>query len=847
MTSVIILRVIYMSQKSFIKTSYVFIGILFLAFGLFGISWLHLHSGAPFQWEKIGGYTIVTATLPEKAGQQEFLLKGDRLLKIADFPIQTGREIDFVLDNSLPGDKVALVVQRGEKIFSISPTIIPRFNKRFIIINLLLGLLFWIVGIFVCLSKPLEKAARVFFWGCMTLSASILCNWPGYPFDIGFIGYFQPVLYLIIYPLAPTLILYFTMVYPTEKKIILNHKYLPLIIFVPCLVFIFLLEATYLPAVHLQSVKHYINYFDLYNCFRVYLLLYLMLSVGFFIHSYKYSDTRESRNKIRWILWGMCIGAFPFLFLWTIPIIFGISPFIPEEVSYLFLMVVPLAFGFSIVKYQALDIQIVINRSIVYVIVTVIIASLYLSVVGFSGHLLRSISPETGSFLIIIFTLLAAALFAPLKNRIQIFVDKTFYRVKYNYRLAIKDFSDAITSVHDQTQVLDLIIEKINDAIPIEKMGILIPHTSARTYQVIASRGMNDDDLREIRYMFKGDLADRLNKSHTVLVKAGRAELSDFPKLPGAPGLDLLGIEMIIPIIFEKEIIGLLVMGKKMSGIRYSDEDIELLTRIANQGFEAVERMKTQETIIVERAQKEKLKELSDLKSEFISQISHELQTPLTSIQWSIENLLDGIPEQPSQKIREYLEGIHDSSQHLGRMIENLLDVSRIEAGRIEIFIERVDVQEEVEKVLEILKPLADKKNIRLKATLPDNLWVKADRDRLREILTNLLDNAIKYSDQGDEVQVSIEKKFDDKQVTEQETEMVSISVIDHGPGIPKDKQELIFERFERIKKDKAAREKGLGLGLHIVKKLIELQGGRIWVKSDVGKGSVFTLILPGG
>ena len=282
-----------------------------------------------------------------------------------------------------------------------------------------------------------------------------------------------------------------------------------------------------------------------------------------------------------------------------------------------------------------------------------------------------------------------------------------------------------------------------------------------------------------------------------------------------------------------------------MSGIRYSVEDIELLTSIVNQGLIALERFKTQETMILERAEKEKLKELSDLKSEFISHVSHELRTPLTSIQWSLENLLDGIPEKPSPKITEYLEGIYDSGQHLGRMIENLLDVSRIERGRIEIFPERINIQEEINRVLEILKPLADKKNIRFKTTLQESLWVRADRDRLRDILTNILDNAIKYSNEGDEVEIKIETKIDTKNLKEKGKEMVSISVIDHGPGIPKEKQEAIFERFERIRTDKAVREKGLGLGLHIVKKLVELQGGRIWVESEVGKGSLFTFTLP--
>lgn len=836
-----------MSRIIISKTFFIIVSLLFLALGMFGISRLHLHSTLPFQLEKKGSEIIISGILSDKFTSELKLMKGDRLVKINDFPIQSGREVDFVLDLSLPGDKINLVVQRGENLFSISQSIIPRFTNRFLIVNLLLGLLFWIVGIFVYLSKPLDKAARIFFWGFMTLSASILYNWPGYPFDIGLLGYVQPALYLIIYPLVPVFILYFTAIYPTEKRIILNHTYLPIIMFIPCLVFIILLEASYLPAIHLKSVNYYVRYIDFYNSFRVYLVLYLAIGIGFFIHSYKYADTRESRDKIRWILWGMCVGAFPFIFLWTIPVISGISPFIAEEVNYIFLMVVPLAFGFSIVKYQALDIEIVINRSIVYVIVTGIIVSLYLAFVGFIGHFIQAVNPKTSSFLVIVFTLFAAALFAPIKNRIQAFVDKTFYRVKYNYRLAIKDFGDALTSVHDKNQLTKLIIRKINNSIPIEKIMLLLPGASEKIYDIVASHNMSEDDLFDIRSELREGITDQVNKFRAVMVKPGRVELTHFPKLPNTAGLNKLGVELIIPILLQHKIIGILILGKKMSEMRYSGEDIELLTSIASQGLLALERLKTQETIILERAEKEKLKELSDLKSEFISHVSHELRTPLTSIQWSIENLLDGIPEKPSPKITEYLEGIHDSSQHLGRMIENLLDVSRIERARIEIFPERINIPDEVNKVVEILKPLAEKKKIEFKTTQSEILWVKADRDRLRDILTNILDNAIKYSNEGDQVEIKIEKKIDTKKLKEDKKKMVSISIVDHGPGIPKEKQRAIFERFERIRTDKAVREKGLGLGLHIVKKLVELQGGRIWVESEVGKGSVFIFTLPWG
>ncbi|UCE05772.1 MAG: hypothetical protein JSW07_19610 [bacterium] len=836
-----------MTKKLFIKIFFIIISLFFLALGLFGISWLHLRSDVPFQWEQIGNQIFATAIPTQKIVTEQGLVVGDRLLKIDDYPIQTGREIDFVLDNRIPGNIVTFVVERGEEALLVSLILIPRFNRRFIIINLLLGLLFWIVGVFVYLNKPVEKAARVFFWTCMTLSVSILCNSPGYPFNAGFFGYAQHVLYFVIYPLVPALILYFTTIYPIEKRLILNHKYLSIIIFAPCLTFIIMLEAAYLPAIHLQSIKHYLNYVNCYNGFRIYLILYLIMSIGFFIHSYKFSDTKESRDKIKWILWGMGLGAAPFVLLWTFPLAVGLPSLVPEEINYIFLMVVPLSFGFSIVKYQALDIEIVINRSIVYLLVTGIIIALYLILVGIIGHFLHVMSPGPGSFLIIIFTLVAAILFSPIKQRIQNFVDKTFYRVKYNYRLAIKNFSDSIISAHDQIQLTDLILEKINEAIPIDRIALVLRSNSAEIFRTAANQGMTEDDILDLRCELAEQLGHFIREHRVPMIKAGRAEVSNAARIPENRILDRIGVELIIPISLQEELTGLLVLGRKLSESRYSAEDIELLMTMANEGFMALERLKLQGTMILERAEKEKLKELSALKSEFISHVSHELRTPLTSIQWSIENLLDGIPEQPSPKVKEYLEGIHDSSQHLGRMIENLLDVSRIEQGRIEIFSERINISEEVNKVLEILKPLADKKNIRFKTTLPESLWVRADRDRLRDILTNILDNAIKYSNEGDEVEVKIETKIDTKKLRGEEKEMISISVIDHGPGIPEEKQEAIFERFERIRKDKAVREKGLGLGLHIVKKLVELQGGRIWVVSEVGKGSAFTFTLPIG
>ena len=834
-----------MKRKLLTQIVFVTISLIFLIIGLFGVSRLHLRPAVPFQWQKQNNRVYVTVI--QKSSFSNGLKKGDVLTEIENYPIKTGREIDFILETHQQNQIVTLLIKRDEQNLTVSIPLVSKFTNRFIIINLLLGVLFWIVGIFVFLSRSYDRAARVFFWSCMTISASIMGNWPCSPFNAGFLAYIQHISYYIIYPTLSALILYFSVIYPTEKSILIKYKIIRLLIFIPCLFFIFSLETSYLSAIHSKSIKHYYLFFQFYTFFRVYLILYFILSIASLIHSYITSDTKESQDKIRWILWGMGVGAFPFLFLWTIPLIVGVPPLLPDELNYIFLMVVPLSFGFSIVKYRALDIEIVINRSIVYVLVTAVIALVYLVLVGLVGHFLHSISPTSSSFLIILFTLIAAILFSPLKQRIQNFVDKTFYRVKYNYRLAMKDFVNAIASAHDQIQLADLILEKINSAIPVSKIAIMIRNQPGQLFRTAVHYQMTEDELLDLRCELAEDLGQLIDKHRTPLIKSGWSELSDYTELPENAALNRIGLEIIIPITLQKSLIGLLALGKKLSETKYSEEDVELIVTMANEGFMALERIKLQETMIIERTEKEKLKEISDLKSEFISHVSHELRTPLTSIQWSIENLLDGIPEQPTPKIREYLEGVHDSNQHLARMIENLLDVSRIEAGKIEIYPEKLNILGEIQTVLDVLTTFAKKRNISLKITRAEDSFVIADRDKLREILTNLFDNAIKYSNQGDEIEIKINTSNQEiPQIkTYKSKEMILVSIIDHGPGIPKERQDSIFDRFGRIKTEKTAREKGLGLGLHIVKKLVELHGGRIWVRSEVGKGSEFIFCLP--
>ncbi len=821
--------------------------LLLLALGFLGVRQQSLRSAAPFKWEEKNNQVVVIEDPSDSDSQLTGLDKNDIILEMDNQLVENGQKMHFLLDSRKSGQEASFVIQRGDKKLHFSMHLVSKYGKGFVILNAILGLSFWLIGIAVYIIKPPDKIVRLFYLNCMIISATIMLFWEGYPYDAGLKDYLHSVLYLFLFPLIPVFVLNFCAQYPEKKSFFKNHRLFPVLIFVPALFFILLFEIIYLQMVYFKSFEMYQNYKIIYTGFRIYFILYFLLSISFLIHSYRFARSRESREKIQWIFWGITFGTGPFLFLWTVPMIMGFSPFIPEEINYISLMLIPLAFCFSIIKYQSLDIEIVIHRSVVYSIVTGIIIGLYLSLVGFIGYLLHTVSPRASSFLAIVCTLIAAILFSPIKNRVQLFIDKTLYRVKYNYQMAMKKFNKGLAFSRNEDEVIEILLTNIDHAIPVEKIVILSVMNKDKVIKIIGEKEISEKEKKSIRSELSSHFDKFIHRPKIVAAKKIAPQLSEVDELPEDSIFYKTGIDLLIPITLQGLPVGFLLVGRKRSGIRFTQRDLELFNQMADESFMTIERFRLQEAMIVEKAEKEKLKELNKLKSEFLSHVSHELRTPLTSMRWSAENLLEGIPEKPSRNIKPYLRTIYDSSMHLGRMIENLLDITKIEAGKIEIYAERLSLNEEIQKCFDILKPIAEKKNICLKVAFLEDVWVLADQDCLEAILTNLLDNAIKYSPEKKDVGVEFEimKSGDAKRTKGKLKRMVAISVIDNGIGIRKEKQRTIFERFTRIPKEKIKQGKGLGLGLYIVKKLIEIQGGSIWVESEVGKGSRFTFTLP--
>ena len=230
-----------------------------------------------------------------------------------------------------------------------------------------------------------------------------------------------------------------------------------------------------------------------------------------------------------------------------------------------------------------------------------------------------------------------------------------------------------------------------------------------------------------------------------------------------------------------------------------------------------------------------RLKQLENTRQEFVANVSHELRTPLSMIKGYVGTLINGAKDDPNVATR-FLQTIEKHAERLTYLIEDLLTISRLESGQIVLNIQKVELRSVAEDVIDDLQSRAGDKKVNLENQVPDDVVVRADADRVQQVIFNLVDNAIKYG--RPEGRVWINARLADGQFAE-------VSVRDNGPGIPPDSIDRVFERFYRADKARSREQGGTGLGLSIVKHIVQSHGGKVWVESELGRGATFFFTLP--
>src|SRR2546425_4358508 len=286
-----------------------------------------------------------------------------------------------------------------------------------------------------------------------------------------------------------------------------------------------------------------------------------------------------------------------------------------------------------------------------------------------------------------------------------------------------------------------------------------------------------------------------------------------------------------VPLLSEDKVIGVLAVTRKTPG-EFEPEIVRLLSTLATQSALAIQNAR----LFLEIEDKSRQLEVaSQHKSEFLANMSHELRTPLNAIIGFSEVLSERMFGELNEKQEEYLKDIYASGTHLLSLINDILDLSKIEAGRMELELTDFHLPTALDNALTLVRERAGRRSIALQTSIDERLGeVRADERKIRQVVLNLLSNAIKFTPEGGRIEVGAVPK----------DEFVEVSVSDTGVGIAPEDQEAVFEEFRQVgTADKKV--EGTGLGLTLCRKFVELHGGRIWVKSELGVGSTFTFTIP--
>jgi signal transduction histidine kinase/CheY-like chemotaxis protein len=401
---------------------------------------------------------------------------------------------------------------------------------------------------------------------------------------------------------------------------------------------------------------------------------------------------------------------------------------------------------------------------------------------------------------------------------------------------ALGEVSQAVNSTLDLKTVLDTIVAKATQLSGTETGAIYVRDTTDE-FALRATYGMSEDLIAAINDHHVG-ISEAVREATDQREPVQVADLRDEPPSPAQEIMLRAGYRsrLVVPLIGADEVVGALVVRRRQPG-EFSKSTIDLLQTFAAQSVLAIQNA----NLFTEVEEKGRQLELaSQHKSQFVASMSHELRTPLNAIIGLTEMMVTNAARFGTEKAAEPLRRVHRAGQHLLGLINQVLDLSKIEAGKLELNPESVNLAPLIDEVVGTARQLAQQNKNNLVVDAQEKLGaLTVDPMRLRQILLNLLSNACKFTTQG-EVKLRVRKVADGRN-------WVEFAVADTGIGMTPEQQAKLFEEFTQADSSTARRYGGTGLGLAITRKLARMMGGDVTVASEPGKGSVFTVRLPAG
>ncbi|MFH0840488.1 MAG: ATP-binding protein [bacterium] len=516
-----------------------------------------------------------------------------------------------------------------------------------------------------------------------------------------------------------------------------------------------------------------------------------------------------------------------------------------KPVGNILISVYVLLIVYAIITKRFMDIKLALRQSSVYVMSLVV--SLIPAVI--LRFVVRSYIPDFSFWADFVILIIAVSIFPVLRNFFYRFANKYFFTTLYDPKKLIGDLTNSLSATIDEKESYEILVDAMKHAFHCKAIGVL-------NYDL-------KDDVFILKYNtgFKMEIGDKVKISKRIfndyIVKDNVVVVDELKSKDSIAFKQFittatkLKIQVLAPMTLESKVIGAIILSEKESRDIYNNEDIETIDIIDSQMaislenallYSQTKQFNEKLTEEVERATAEvrqanvELKKLDKAKSEFISIASHQLRTPLTVIKGYASMMLDGSFGEIDPKIRENIKKIFDSNERLIGLVEDLLNVSRIESGRLKFDFEKCQLEDIIASVVEELTPNVQAQGLYIKFKQPTGLpAMLIDKRKIRQVIMNMIDNSVKYTKLGG---INLELT--------QHGDVLHFCITDTGMGISPTDLPNLFKKFSRGEDTSIVHTEGTGLGLYVGKQMVEAHGGKIWAESEGnGKGSKFCFELP--
>lgn len=561
--------------------------------------------------------SVGSMNLSDWPGRQAGLKALDRLLTVDGRPVFKGRDLVEFMRDKKQGAAVKYVLETKTKTRTVDLPVINFGFREFVLVFFLTflgGLAVLFLGCAVYILKPNVSTSWVFFLFCFFLSLYMITS-----FEIQSTYYFVNIHYLALC-LMSAVLFHLGLVFPEKKKIVSRLPALEYLIYVPAIflgvgyqIYLFNFEK-----VAALDLKWWIpDYGTLVSFNRSFTLFCVFGMIAAVFHSMIASSTILGRRRSRLILLGLTLAFAPSVTLMAL--VFYLKINFPWNFLVFFVLFFPASIAYSIVKHNLFDADIIIKRTVGYVVVSGIVVGAYVIVSVVINVFLEKYQLSQSKVFPIVFTLCVILVFNPLRDRIQALVDRIFFRKAYDYGEIIDKISGAMTSLLDKGQIIKRLVSTFMEDMFIDTSSVMLLNPAASEYRVLLAEGDRKQDIENLILKSEDPLIKIIEEEKHEITKFDVLESPKYRSVSQicAATFDVLGASLMVPLVYQEKVIGLFTLGEMKSGKFYNSQDIDLLNTISNQGAVAIENARLFEENLEKQRMEEELA------------IAHELQTSM--------------------------------------------------------------------------------------------------------------------------------------------------------------------------------------------------------------------------